>query len=93
MLSVFITLISYSPEILPPNTPQRHRNIKRARQHQARMDHKRTPQSPAVGGGVPFILPFPIAPPVAPLQVPPAPVGDNPFVGVLYNPRKNEIQE
>ena len=57
------------------------------------MDHKRTPQSSAVGGGVPFILSFPIAPPVAPLQIPPAPVGDNPFVGVLYNARKNEIQE
>ena len=93
MPSVFITLISYSPGILPPNTPQRKRNIKRARQHQARMDHKRTPQSSAVGGGVPFILSFPIAPPVAPLQIPPAPVGDNPFVGALYNARKNEIQK
>ena len=93
MLSVFITLISYSPEILPPNTPQRHRNIKRARQHQARMDHERTPQSPAVGGGVPVILPFPISPPVAPLQIHPAPVGDNPSVGVLYNARMNEMWE
>ena len=53
-------------------------------------EHRRTSQSPAVGGGVPFILPFPISPPVAPLQIPPAPVGDNPF---LYNARKNEIWE
>ena len=45
------------------------------------------------GGSVPFILPFPISPPVAPLQIPPAPVGDDPFVGVLYNSRKNEMWE
>ena len=55
-------------------------------------EHRRTPQSPAVGG-VPFIIPIPISPPVAPLQIPPAPVGDNPFVGVLYNARKNEMWE
>ena len=56
-------------------------------------EHRRTPQSPAVGGGVPFILPFPISPPVAPLQIPPAPVGDILFVGVPYNARKNEMWE
>ena len=55
--------------------------------------HRRIPQSPAVGGGVPFILPFPISPPVVPLQIPPVPVDDNPFVGVLYNARKNEMWE
>ncbi|EDR03508.1 uncharacterized protein LACBIDRAFT_331543 [Laccaria bicolor S238N-H82] len=73
----------------PPNTPQRHRNIERAREHQERMlespEHRRTPQNPAVGGGVPFILPFPIPPPVAPFQIPQGPVGDDPFVEVLYN--------
>ncbi|EDR02193.1 uncharacterized protein LACBIDRAFT_309902 [Laccaria bicolor S238N-H82] len=73
----------------PPNTPQRHRNIERARERQERMlespEHRRTPQNPAVGGGVPFILPFPIPPPVAPLQIPQGPVGDDPFVKVLYN--------
>ena len=56
-------------------------------------EHRRTPQNPAVGGSVPFILSFPIPPPVAPLQIPPAPVGDNPFVGVLYNARMNEMWE
>ena len=56
-------------------------------------EHRRTPQSPAVGGSVPFVLLFPILHPVAPLQIPPAPVGDNPFVGVLYNARKNEMWE
>ena len=56
-------------------------------------EHRRTPQSPAVDGSVPFILPFPIPPPVAPLQIPPAPVGDNSFVGVLYDARKNEMWE
>ncbi|EDR06250.1 uncharacterized protein LACBIDRAFT_300267 [Laccaria bicolor S238N-H82] len=49
------------------------------------LEHRRTPQNPAVGGGVPFILPFPIPPPVAPLQIPQGPVGDDPFVEVLYN--------
>lgn len=51
-------------------------------------EHRRTPQNPAVGGGVPFVpfvLPFPIPPPVAPLQIPPAPVGDDPFIEVQYN--------
>ena len=43
--------------------------------------------------GVSFILLFPISPPVSALQIPPAPVGDNPFVGVLYNARKNEMWE
>ena len=57
------------------------------------LEHRKTPQSPAVGGGVPLILPFPIPPPVAPLQIPPAPVGDDPFVGFLYNVRKHEIWE
>ncbi|KIJ89837.1 hypothetical protein K443DRAFT_65828, partial [Laccaria amethystina LaAM-08-1] len=74
----------------PPNTPQRYRNAERAREREGRMlespEHRRTPQNPAVGG-VPFVLPFPIPPPVAPLQIPPAPVGDDPFVGVQYNGR------
>ena len=77
------------PRDSPPNTPQRHRNVERARERQERIlespEHRRTPQTPAVAGGVPFILPFPIPPPAAPLQIPPAPVGDDPFVGVLYN--------
>ena len=58
-----------------------------------RPEHRRTPQSLAVGGGVPFNLPFPIPPPVAPLQIPLAPVGDNLFVGVPYNARMNEMWE
>ena len=66
-----------------------HRNAERAREHQGRMlespEHRRTPQNPAVGGGAHFVLPFPIPPPVAPLQNPPAPVGDHPFVEVQYN--------
>ena len=85
------------PRDSPTNTSQRHRNVERARECQEKIlessEHRRTPQSPAVGGSVPFILPFPILPPVAPLQIPPAPVGDNPFVGVLYNDRKNEMWE
>ena len=48
-------------------------------------EHRRTPQNPAVGGGAHFVLPFPIPPPAAPLQIPPAPVGDDQFVGVQYN--------
>ena len=75
----------------PPNTPQRHRNAERARERQGRMlespEHRRTPQNPAVGGGVPFVLPFPIPPPVAPLQIPPPPVDNDPFVEVQYNGR------
>ena len=85
------------PRDSPTNTPQRHRNVERARECQGRIlespEHRRIPQSSAVGGSVPFILPFPIAPPVAPLQIPPAPEGDNLFVGVLYNARKNETWE
>ena len=85
------------PRDSPTNTPQRHRNVERARECQGRIlespKHRRIPQSPAVGGGVPFILPFPISPPVVPLQIPPVPVDDNPFVVVLYNARKNEMWE
>ncbi|KIJ94344.1 hypothetical protein K443DRAFT_642138, partial [Laccaria amethystina LaAM-08-1] len=80
------------PRDSPPNTPQRHRNAERVRERQGRIlespEHMRTPQIPAVGGGIPFVpfaLPFPIPPPVAPLQIPPPPVGDDPFVEVQYN--------
>jgi hypothetical protein len=80
------------PRDSPPNTPQRHRNAERVRERQGRIlespEHRRTPQIPAVGGGIPFVpfaLPFPIPPPVAPLQIPPPPVGDDPFVEVQYN--------
>ena len=78
------------PRDSPTNTPPRHRNIERARECQGRIlerpEHRKTPQSLSVGGGVPFNLPFPIPPPVAPLQIPPAPVGDNLFVGFHIMP-------
>ena len=60
------------PRDSPTNTPPRHRNIERARKCQGRIlerpEHRRTPQSLAVGGGISFNLPSPIPPPVAPLQ-------------------------
>ena len=89
----FLSLLLYYhlfPRDSPPNTPQRHRDAERARERQERIlespEHRRTPQNPPVGG-IPFVLPFPVPPPVAPLQIPPAPVGDDPFVGVQYNGR------
>ena len=92
LLYYFAITIIYSPGILILTF---HKGIEILRgQESIKEDYlespeqSRTPQSPAVGGGVPFILPFPIPPPVAPLQIPPAPVDDNPFVGVLHNARK-----
>ena len=85
------------PRDSPTKTPQRHRNVERERVCQGRIlqspEHRRTPEVLLLVVGVPFILPFPISPPVSALQIPPAPVGDNPFVGVLYNARKNEMWE